>query len=346
MLQRLKILILLLFISISGISQTSSLKNGFVAATDSLVYYLQDGFSEWVMFDVNGSYQNFSDSIASVSFNGEKTMILEKGNKNDGYTNRYIYGNKTYQYIGGSGIGDFEKNSLETKSKFGMFCIYYVYIPLYSNTYIEYRIGGIGGSLGEELFSSSHATSISGDSDSTYCVVGKNNTMKKMLINSDSSNIFTSVSGLHSRSIDSHKICYNPDDDEFIIVSDSGIVYTYDKTTLTTLDTLLYITSIDDICYGNGYFYIINKYPYAGNYGITIIVTSNFENYNNTIGYVGVVDVESSCIYSKNINKTAVCFYNFQGNTTFRYVDSLANVTNGVSLDDVSIFDLDYINNE
>ena len=63
-----------LFYQIAAFGQlTQTYKNGFVAATNNGLYYLQDGSDKWVKFD--SQFKFMDDSISSVSFSGDRLFV-------------------------------------------------------------------------------------------------------------------------------------------------------------------------------------------------------------------------------------------------------------------------------
>jgi hypothetical protein len=192
-------------------------------------------------------------------------------------------------------------------------------------------------------------TDIKSDNDSIFIVSGKDNKINKYEVNYSLESISkSSVSGLHSRVTDSHKICYNSDDDEFIIVSDSGIVYSYDKTTLTTLDTLIRDEA-------NGTFSECMNVEYLDGTIFTLMNTSNNTGlgsiYNlNTNTQIGI-NVYLFDSYDVRLMKSdqyfCIYFYNdiLAGNDLLEYYNSTGilvkfKLTNKINN---HIFDLDYI---
>ena len=304
-----RLILIKIFLALSVIvcGQTQQyLHNGFVAATDSGVWYLQDGFSEWVKlesqcYNSSCSISNI-DTFVAVSYSKNSYLLVNEYfqfSSQKEYTPVRFFGSKLIEILPRLNdvalTQDFELISKTLISNFKTDSRV-IYFRQQTPTYNGFVVYGTTSKIDDykhgENSDVDNFTSMASDGDSTWCWVGVNNNLYKMTNNYTSDNISkSSVSGLHSRSTDSHKICYNTDNDEFIIVSDSGIVYSYDKTMVTTLDTLetgngyLY-DRVCDIIYNN-----INNYYYIA-IGLSespskydIVMTDDFTTYTHlTLG--------------------------------------------------------------
>jgi len=349
--------IILLFTVVLGYGQMQQvLKNGFVAATDSGVFYLQNGFSEWVRLGTpargnTGSFEKM-DTVVGVSQNScslfSYDLEVVEGSPQQYSYDGFLYGGSLFSFnIGGSYTGYVlqEKNIINLNI-FGEGTISchttpssgYILIEPDRKLFSDYTFNGswISEFTGFEI-----------DTDTTVCFGGTNNTLYKIIAAEIEGNASaTSISGLHSRSTDSHVITYNPDNDEFIIVSDSGIVYTYDKTTLTTVDTLANCTKVDDIAYGGGYVYVIARSN--ANTDADCHISSNLTSWiiepmYSTIDLTYIL----SCAYSTAIDQIYIYGNNGSGSVPGLFIDNAGNkVTEIVGLNALGIipFDLDYIN--
>jgi uncharacterized protein (TIGR02145 family) len=234
---------------------TQNYKNGFVAATNTGVWYLQDGFDEWV----NLGSISFSAPISTV-FNDTITGISFKDNlycsstiDNDGewegfFQIKYGYKNNDISAYG-SGydiIGKTFKN-ITSKLKYqnSFFAVDKIHIGL-NDACISNYDNLIGG--GFETMNIV-PTSLVSDNDSIVVIAGLNNSIFKVTLCQDSIYFFEPISGLASNAASGHQICYNPDDDLFYIISDEGILYTYDKTTVVVAEGIASCDSVTSIEY-------------------------------------------------------------------------------------------------
>lgn len=328
--------IVTILLSVSSYGQMQQvLRNGFVAATDDGVWYLQDGFSEWVRLET--SY----DMATSISFNKSELGIFAS---NYTYTNgapRIIYGNKlgqSWAYSSGSSNAIITNKFKKIHSQAD--AIKYNSGPL-SSVYFSFGFSPSNwyyGDTNKDIW----RTDIASDNDSIFIVSCKDNDLVKYTINYVTENVSNvSISGLHSRPTDSHQICYNPDDDEFIIVSDSGIVYSYDKTTLTTVDTIDNCYKVRDMCYGGGYVYLLINDIDDSRY--KVVLSSDLTTWISSISIGISLPNTMSCAYSNKENKIIVPIMVTGGSVT-RFYDNEGVITNAPSFIVNSIFDLDYIN--
>lgn len=238
----------MILLSVSSYGQMQQvLKNGFVAATDDGIWYLQDGFSEWVKLNLsplNDAFGRNSDSVIGISYNNNVYGILHL--YDEIYDNRItqlkLYNSNFSYHRGSQGYGgnllSFIPKLIESKYKYNDAC---VFINSATTTYLTSQIliyYNFDNSLDSYSYFFKTITGVSSDEDSITVAVCNDRLLKFVVTNNVNNRDSLSIYGLHSRPTDSHKICYNPDDDVFIIVSDSGIVYGYDKITLTTLDTV------------------------------------------------------------------------------------------------------------
>lgn len=254
--------IAMILLSVSSYGQMQQvLRNGFVAATDSGVWYLQDGFSEWVRLgnikaDVyDDRFVRDVDTISAVSYYNSKIDVLGYGVDiltNDGVTynnadfTAALYGNRLFSLRHGNyarGGNELKTKSLNNKLKYTLGKLQLTDYVNSINVQVWTSWYNSSGYFGIFFTNNIQNSNFSTDNDSTCVVVCGDNKAYRLIIEEGSESdvsrtTYNEIMGLHSRPIDSHQICYNPDDDEFIIVSDSGIVYSYDKTTVTTLDTI------------------------------------------------------------------------------------------------------------
>lgn len=295
--------LILIFAFLGSFAQNQQvLRNGFVAATDSGVYYLQDGFSEWVRLGIpskldltsTGSFETMDTisgvgnySTSSFSYNVEINEGIPQQFQWDGA----YYGSHLFENIETTGAyssGDFVTKNIIDFDYFGKGCIAYHHGTSNFGRYIVVNPNQVNAySYSIEGTWINNINSFDIDTDTTVVFVGKTNTIYELeaaKLESNRSLIY--VFGLHSRSTDSHKICYNPDEDEFIIVSDSGIVYSYDKTTITTIDTIYlsgYIyDKVNDLVYNENdqYYYIIMRRS-SPDTNYAILMTNNFTSYKS-----------------------------------------------------------------
>lgn len=289
--------IILILAFLSGFSQTQQvLKNGFVAATDDGVWYLQDGFNEWVKLTIkdDGLYKNNEvDTIRTVTHNNRGLLYCISNGVS-------IYNDYRYRWIRldgkninkkcGSGGGPYPVHMKAiSRFKHNKIVSWFYSFSFSSSTFAVQFDESIDNcaSVGYSYGLNAIFTDMASDNDTIACIVGENNKGLKYIVTNIVGNKDTiSISGLHSRSTDSHKITYNPDDDVFIIISDSGIVYSYDKTTLTTLDTV-YLSGyvfdkIHDLAYNKNdqyYYMIMRRSSPDTNY--SILMTDDFTSYKN-----------------------------------------------------------------
>ena len=246
-----KIAIFIVFLTLGTRSYcqlTQTYKNGWVAATDRGVYYLQDGENQWVNWGGSTDY----DTITGISFYKDRLYVSEWTKKivNTQYYSK-LYGLKSSSVSANNGAGGYSRKydkSISSKLKWNDSRISLFYIGSrifieYASNYFNYFYYPIG---------SSDYTSMSTDNDSTLVYCGKNNLCEKAGLSSNNTlNTYNDVSGLSSTSTAGHQICYNKNDDLFYIVSDKGKLYSYNKSTVTFLKTLplSYMDSAIDLEY-------------------------------------------------------------------------------------------------
>jgi hypothetical protein len=331
--------IILVMSFLNSFGQTQQmLKNGFVAATDDGVYYLQDGFNEWVRL---GSIIMY-DTVNTLSYYKKHLLISSQTNTGSGqqifsglYGNKIIYGG-----FASSGSKNYIKNNATNKLKYNN-ATFGMYSNL-SNSYWTFESNNV--SFGDNKPSDiQYCTSISSDNDSIVCFVGKQNRLVQIPISQHlipyTLSSYVIANNLHSRPTDSHQICYNPDDDVFIIVSDSGIVYSYDKATLTTIDTLsfpLAVHDIKDIEYLNGFYFIIaglstGKSQYFYKYNTSTKILTYIFNITNSLGNLAINPVNNYVLWNYG---SSFSLYDFNGNIVKSFPILIGK----------QIFDLDYIN--
>lgn len=356
---KLLLVIGIVFLSVSGYGQMQqALRNGFVAATDSGIYHLQDGFSEWVKI-----YYRDKERLTTGTYYVPKVPTLCHNSKNlitivlD--TNE-IVGN--FQIINVFGLNMYDKTKLNGGSSYRSNDTYFISNKMKYNTgYVMSRRRNsssfTGFTISNSATSGTHSslslpfifTDLASDNDSIIVSCAKNNKLLKITINSelcDNNNCVDTVliSGIHSRSIDSHKICYNPNNDKFVIVSDSGIVYSYDKTSITTLDTISsinggHLTGVYDLVYDDIFDrYYISFLDSDGFYDVqSFTIPINVINGNPNI-------ISPSNPYSLSINSKGdilalsknICY---KINRDHGGAIEIKNIG-----EDIVVFDLDYIN--
>jgi len=230
------LLIVFLTTGTQSIAQQQTYHNGFVAATNNGVWYLQDGFNEWVQLNV----LNY-DTVTAISFK-DKLFAIDITDRFS-YTIYPIFGNKISSSGIGSSVsgaaltGNVLTKNMTNKFKWQNTSAHITktgsnnYMNVVANDQFAYAIG--------YLFEMSYFTSLATDNDSILVWTGTNNTLYKTVISPTvgyRSN--TAIAGLTSNSASGHQICYDSNNDIFWIVSDEGIVYSYDKTTVVEVDQL------------------------------------------------------------------------------------------------------------
>lgn len=242
-----------------GVAQ-KHLHNGFVAATSTGVWYLQDGFNEWISLGIPIiSYSNKVNTNSAISFYNEKLI-------SDFWNYSYhcipnIYGLglfENYYFDRGEYVFTYKNKMLTNKYKRSF---------KHLKSTIETRYPVLGWteidlqSVNDDLsivindseieYSTFIITSLATDNDSILVWTGTNNVLYKTVISPTvgyRSN--TSISGLVSSASSGHQICYDSNNDLFWIVSDEGVIYSYDKSTVTlSEDTIYYCDSVLDVCY-------------------------------------------------------------------------------------------------
>jgi hypothetical protein len=249
------ILVLCLQIKISG-QLTQTYKNGFVAATNNGVYYLQDGVNEWV--NIGNKLNPYDilaytfDTVTSITFYNNKILCnTYKNLASVGFYEQmlfYIYGykNNDRTYDGSTGDENIlfkTKNSTNKLKNNG----HVKYIPATTKE-LTVHYDGIN-TYNYTISDLQYWTSMATDNDSILVWTGTNNKLYKTVISPTvgyRSN--TAVSGLASNAASAHQICYDSNNDLFWIVSDEGIIYSYDKTTVTKGDTILPDATIGNVC--------------------------------------------------------------------------------------------------
>lgn len=356
--------ILLILAFLGSFAQNQQvLKNGFVAATDSGLYYLQDGFNEWLnLGTINANiYDNRFirnvDTITGVTFYEKELVCVGAGLSNGSngedlnmWINYYSHHITDEVYVNLAGSTEtYNRKNIKNKFKSGM--IVFGILESFGNNSCNITCFNTGGNRNGYYFLDNgdydvSRTRLATDNDTIFVVASHNNILvkcKNTVISTGNSNTeFTdniNISGLHSRPTDSHQICYNPDDDEFVIISDSGIVYIYDKITLTTVDTLsfpLAAHDIKDIKYLNGYYFIIaglstGQSQYLYKYDITTKTLTYIFNITNNLGNLAVNPIENYILFNYG---GLFILYDINGNL----------VKSPPNLIPRQVFDLDYIN--
>lgn len=370
-------IIVALLISVSSYGQMQQvLKNGFVAATDSGLYYLQDGFNEWLnLGTINANiYDNRFirnvDTITGVTFYEKELVCVGAGLSNGSngedlnmWINYYSHHITDTVYVNLAGSTEtYNRKNINNKFKSGM--VVFGVLESAGNNACNITCFNTDGNRNGYYFLDNgdydvSRTRLATDNDTIFVVASHNNILvkcKNTVISTGNSNTeFTdniNISGLHSRPTDSHQICYNADDDEFIIVSDSGIVYSYDKTTLTTLDTLDYsyrnspLDRIKSLEYNNGQIMVI------------AISTDGKEDFAvHSLSNLTANDLYASAYVSYQIldisrNKNQFILFNFTPNETDYNIISIIKLDGTDEeyikptsyMADKTVFDLDYIN--
>lgn len=347
---KLSLILVMILLSVSGYGQMQQvLRNGFVAATNNGIYYLQEGFNEWVKLGVP-----YYDLVTTVSFN--KTELGSFGS-NSSYTvgqPLIVYGNKLsigWTYSSG------QSNAMST-NKFKK-----THSQADAIKYNDGSLSSIHFSFGFNsshwLFSSSNQniwrTDIVSDNDSIFIVVGKNNTLRKYTVNYSLETVTENIiSGLSSNVVSGHKICYDSNNDLFWVVSDEGRIYTYNKTTLTytgrTLPRyydgnywdIINVSSIVHTVNGYLYFYVEVSYNSQNAHVFYTINDEFIGPYKQKLrGGVGVINSSFMC----EIDNGRVLFSYFYNQIGIDYNPESDQFRDVPSLPEGTIiYDLDYIN--
>lgn len=356
-----KIVFIIIFLT-AGIcsfgQNQQSLKNGLVAATNKGVYYLQDGCTEWVQFT--------SDTTIGISYHKDNLNISELSINT--WSDKTVYGRKIVKHnFNTSAISGHVKNTSNRIRTFSGDRYQLVWanpsrwmlINVYKNEYYN----GVFSLSDRILYTSDNSNvSLATDNDTIAVVVGSNNVAYKLLVTSTDYDEYspdrpdtTFIPGLHSRPADTHKVCYNAINDVFTIVSDSGIVYQYNKSTLSTIDTIpsLYndgvyyrVEKVYGIAYNvaEGFYTILAANTTNWGVGIGILITSDFITYQYVYGFrtSDNVDLVGCGNYTAVLMDRTWCRY-YVGkddtNITPRRLIPNTGLPSGVI-----IYDIDYVN--
>jgi uncharacterized protein (TIGR02145 family) len=331
--------------------QQKNIHNGFVAATNQGVYYLQDGFDEWVslgnLLKPSGYKRNY-DTILSINHFKDNLSVIGYSQHNnstgiyttsDHYT---VFGRKLTEntndfFSSGLTITMTPKNSTnKLKDKF------ILDFDLHLNTGMIYiRNSVVNYQYGYSTYPAiNYFTSLATDNDSILVWTGTNNTLYKTVISEtvgNRSNV--AITGLVSNVASGHQICYDSNNDLFWIVSDEGIVYTYNKTTVDSITTLLgsfEVDSITDIAYDAK----INDIHIAFSHGIyrgviTYDISAN-EYYKYTVPEYSI-PIQLTVGSKKTIFNTANSMFELN-QSDFTDIIHIADLPSGVV-----VYDLDYI---
>lgn len=363
---RIKILVLMTIFLTSGrcFSQNQQvLRNGYVAATNQGIYYLQDGTDEWLNFNIDGEWVSVFfyrdlDTITSLTYNGRDLFctgyFLDYTGIYLNVSNIKINGNNNYENYGDPTSADghpyqfrpiFGTNKFKTKN------IQYIAKPTWVYDYscaLRNNNDGYIATSKSEL--STEITGICSDNDSIVVVVGPNNKLAKITCSNNFTNMTVSwVTGLAANVLSNHKVCHSKLTDHFYIINDENIVRGYNKTSLSSNWDLYNLTSelIFDIdCFESSTWDIVGL-GYSSQSGGYI--TLFYGNSETIILTTDVLDAEygAIAINNKNIDDPSKPTYVAIGvKNNFRiYNPEAGSLVKTLNLPSgVIIYDLEYIN--
>jgi len=247
---------------ISGTGQIQTYHNGFVAATNNGVYYLMDGDNQWVSFGQMlkpSGYKRNYDTITSVSFNnvlGVHTFSQNNSSTNETSDYYNLHGNRLSEISLHGNTNQPTQVMIKKNSTNKFKDDYWVHVINIGAA----KTIGVKSIINSKDFSISEAnlqyfTSLATDNDSILVWAGSNNMLYKLIINTSTGiPIQESISGLTSHTASGHQICYDSNNDLFWIVSDEGKIYSYNKSTVTEIETPIspmYSDTVYDISFDN-----------------------------------------------------------------------------------------------
>jgi hypothetical protein len=365
---RIKILVLMTIFLTSGrcFSQNQQvLRNGYVAATNQGIYYLQDGTDEWLNFNIDGKWVNVFfyrdlDTITSLTYNGRDLFCTGYALDYTGIyldvSNIKINGNNNYENYGDPTRRDnhpyqfrpiFGTNKFKTKN------IQYIAKPTWVYDYncaLRNNNDGYIATSHSEL--STEITGICSDNDSIVVVVGPNNKLAKITCTNNFTSMTVSwVTGLVSEATNKHKVCYDQIRDLFYIISCDDVyrdfnIYSYNKSTITQITNGITVAdTIFNLISGEGIFnddmYAIGKDTYSSDIRILFFNKVTGASNSGRIIWMGENDVfHGDLVFNRQANEIG-----FGAKNLFKILDTNGLTVKTINLPSgVIIYDLEYIN--
>jgi uncharacterized protein (TIGR02145 family) len=339
---------------------TQSYKNGFVAATNTGVWYLQDGFNEWVFLGNIGERNYISndyeyDTISSISFYHNNLFVnglshtsqisnesywstktdLRHGYKNNIDKNPY----PSEIELSGNNLNVYSKITNKLKWTDSFFRMYGGMDILGGDNIFSCDINGQYPNSGVyHVYWQGFYSSMASDNDSTIVAVGTDNNLLKFTLSlTEAYRDTTHIPGLASNAASGHQICYNPDDDLFYIISDEGILYTYDKTTVVVAEGIASCDSAISIEYDPLTRCIFMGIEYNGNYSLKTYNIDTETLYTTALSDSGNIQIATTGKGKILFNRDNAMFLADTSDFT-EIIYDVADLPSGTV-----VYDLDYI---